>query len=137
VRPDIAGQYSNVDRHIRTKTGRHEFPSPEKIPSLMRNFARWLASAPDTPETAFAALRHLVDIHPFTDGNGRTARRLMNLILTRGGYPPIVVRPQDRIRYLGAIEQAQAGRGTETLDTLLYERLQGTMRSILARHSRR
>jgi Fic family protein len=132
ARPDIAGQYSNVHRHVRTKTGRHEFPSPAEIRTLMHNFGRWLGSAPDTPETAFAAHRHLVDIHPFTDGNGRTARLLMNLILIRGGYSPIVVRPEDRPGYLGALEQSQAGRGTETFDTLLYERLKGTMQSIFS-----
>jgi Fic family protein len=37
-----------------------------------------------------------VDIHPFNDGNGRTARLLTNLILIRGGYPPVAVRPSDR-----------------------------------------
>lgn len=132
ARPDIAGQYSNIHRHVRTKTGRHEFPSPAEIRTLMHNFGRWLSSAPDTPETAFAAHRRLVDIHPFTDGNGRTARLLMNLILIRGGYPPIVVRREDRPGYLGALERSQAGRGTETFDTLLYERLRGTMQSVFS-----
>jgi Fic family protein len=126
-RPDIAGQYSNVHRYVRTKTGRHEFPSPAEIRNLMHNFGKWLGSAPDTPETAFVAHRHLVDIHPFKDGNGRTARLLMNLILTRGGYPHIVVRPEDRPSYLQALQQSQAGCGTEAFDMLFYERLKETM----------
>lgn len=125
--PNIAGQYSNLRRHVRTEIGRHEYPPPAEIPTLMRNFASWLDSAPDTPETAFAAHRHLVDIHPFTDGNGRTARLLMNLILTRGGYPPLTVRREDRPDYLRALERSQAGRGTEAFDTLLYQRLKATM----------
>jgi Fic family protein len=122
-RPDIAGQYSHVHRYVRTTGGRHGFPSPAEIRPLMHNFGTWLGSAPDAPETAFAALRHLVDIHPFSDGNGRTARHLMNLILIRGGYPPIVVRPQDRPGYLRGLEQSQAGCGTEAFNMLLYERL--------------
>jgi fido (protein-threonine AMPylation protein) len=126
-RPDIAGQYSNVHRYVRTKTGRHGFPPPAEIRPLMHSFGRWLGSAPDTPETAFAAHRYLVDIHPFNDGNGRTARLLMNLVLTRGGYPPIVVRPEDRLGYLRASQQSQAGCGSETLDTLLYDRLRATI----------
>jgi Fic family protein len=127
ARSDIAGQYAKVHRYVRTERGRHTFPSPTEVPTLMRGFARWLGSAPNTPETAFAAHRHLVDIHPFRDGNGRTARLLMNSILIRGGYPPIVVRPEDRPSYLRALEQSQAGRGTEAFDTLLFDRLKAEM----------
>ena len=68
-----------------------------------------------------------MDIHPFDDGNGRTARLLTNLILIRGGYPPIAVRPKDRPSYLRTLQQSQAGCGTEAFDTLLYERLRATM----------
>ena len=125
--PGIAGHYSTVRRYVRTGNGRHEFPVPAQIPTLMRNFSRWLDSAPDTPETAFAAHRHLVDIHPFSDGNGRTARLLMNLILSRGGYPPVIVRQGDRPGYLRALAQSQAGRDPEAFDTLLYQRLKAAI----------
>lgn len=57
-----------------TDAGRHAFPSPAEAPALMRDFATWLGGAADDPATAFAAHRRLVDIHPFNDGNGRTAR---------------------------------------------------------------
>jgi Fic family protein len=103
-RPDIAGRYADLARYVRTETGRHEFPSPAEIPALMGDFAQWLATAPDTPETAFTAHRRLVDIHPFNDGNGRAARLLMNLVLIRGGYPPIAVRPEDRPAYILALQ---------------------------------
>ena len=63
----------------------------------MNDFARWLVSAGNAPDVAFAAHMRLVDIHPFNDGNGRNARLLMNLILIRSGYPPIAVRPEDRL----------------------------------------
>jgi Fic family protein len=122
-RPDIAGRYSDLARDVRTETGRYEFPSPAEIPALMGDFARWLAAAPDAPESAFTAHRRLVDIHPFNDGNGRTARLLMNLILIRGGYPPIAVRPEDRPEYIRALQEAQAGHGNESFDNLLYSRL--------------
>ncbi|OMG48007.1 hypothetical protein BK140_18740 [Paenibacillus macerans] len=49
-----------------------------------------------------------VYIHPFKEGNGRTARLLMNLILMKSGYPPAVVKAEnaDRIRYYDALETA-------------------------------
>ena len=51
----------------------------------------------------------------------------MNLLLIRGGYPPVAVRPQDRLRYLQALQEAQAGRGDEPFQRLLYERLDATL----------
>jgi Fic family protein len=130
--PDIAGRYADLPRYVRTEAGRHRFPSPAEIPAFMGDFAVWLGGAPDAPETAFTAHRRLVDIHPFNDGNGRTARLLMNLILIRGGYPPIAVRPEDRLSYIRALQQAQAGQGTEPFDRLLYERLDATMEEYLS-----
>ena len=131
-RPDIAGQYADLARYARTETGRFEFPSPAEIPALMGDFAAWLSAAPATPEIAFVAHRRLVDIHPFNDGNGRTARLLMNLILIRSGYPPIAVRPEDRLAYIRALQQSRAGQGTESFETLLYERLDATLGEYLS-----
>jgi Fic family protein len=125
--PDAAGRYANQGRFVETDSGRHHFPSPAEVPALMGDFAQWLRGAPATPETAFAAHRRLAEIHPFNDGNGRTARLLMNLVLLRGGYPPVAVRPQDRPAYIGALQDAQAGRGSERFDRLLYERLDATL----------
>jgi Fic family protein len=125
--PDMAGRYANQGRYVETDSGRHHFPSPAEVPALMGDFAKWIGAAPATPETAFTAHRRLVEIHPFNDGNGRTARLLMNLVLIRSGYPPVAVRPQDRPAYIGALQEAQAGRGSEKFDRLLYERLDATL----------
>ncbi|MGH7065690.1 MAG: Fic family protein [Stellaceae bacterium] len=125
--PDIAGRYADQGRQVLTDSGRHSFPSPVEVPALMGDFARWLGAAPDTPQTAFEAHRRLVGIHPFNDGNGRTARLLMNLVLIRGGYPPVAVRPQDRPDYIGALQDAEAGRGSRNLERLLHERLSATL----------
>lgn len=130
--PEIAGQYASLPRFVRTETGRHSFPTPAEIPVLMGDFAAWLGAAPNTPDTAFTAHRRLVDIHPFNDGNGRTARLLMNLILIRGGYPPVAIRPEDRLEYVRSLQQEQAGQGTETLNGLLYRRLDETLGEYLS-----
>lgn len=130
--PDIAGCYADQGRYVLTDTGRHAFPSPAEIPALMGEFAAWLAGAADTPETAFAAHRRLVEIHPFNDGNGRTARLLMNLVLLRGGYPPVSVRPVDRLAYIDALQQAQGGQGPQAFEQLLCERLDAALTDYLS-----
>jgi Fic family protein len=73
-----------------------------------------------------------VNIHPFNDGNGRTARLVMNLILIRGGYPPVAVRPEDRLDYIRGLQEEQAGQGTERFNALLYNRLDATLREYLS-----
>jgi Fic family protein len=130
--PDIAGSYATSTRYMATDSGRHTFPSPAEVPSLMGEFAAWLRDSPATPETAFLAHRRLVDIHPFNDGNGRTARLLMNLVLIKGGYPPIAVRPEDRLAYLHALQESQAGRGDGEFMHLLYQRLDATLGEYLS-----
>jgi Fic family protein len=72
--PAMVGRYADCVRYVRTDTGRHTFPSPIEVPALMSDFSAWLRTAPNTPDSAFAAHRRLVGIHPFNDGNGRTAR---------------------------------------------------------------
>ncbi len=130
--PEIAGQYATLPRYVRTETDRHTFPTPAEIPALMGDFAAWLGTAPNTPDTAFTAHRRLVDIHPFNDGNGRTARLLMNLMLIRGGYPPIAIRPEDRLEYIRSLQQEQAGHGAKSFNALLYRRLDETLGEYLS-----
>lgn len=55
----------------------------------------------------------------------------MNLILIRGGCPPIAVRPEDRPAYIGALQESQAGRGTDAFNILLYQRLDATFSDYL------
>jgi Fic family protein len=130
--PEHAGRYADQGRFVLTDSGRHAFPSPAEVPALMGTFAASLGTAPNTPDTAFSAHRRLVGIHPFNDGNGRTARLLMNLILIRGGYPPVAGRPVDRLVYIQSLQDAEAGRGQDTFDRLLLERLHDTLDEYLA-----
>ena len=130
--PESAGRYADLPRYVRTETGRHSFPTPAEVPSLMGDFAAWMAAAPNAPDTAFTAHRRLVDIHPFNDGNGRTARLLMNLILIRSGHPPVAVRPEDRLEYIRSLQDEQAGQGTDSFNALFYKRLDATLGEYLS-----
>ncbi len=66
----------------------YEPPSHIDVPALMREFSDWLISNDNTPPVIKAGLAHLhlVAVHPFVDGNGRTARLLSTLILQKSGY---------------------------------------------------
>jgi Fic family protein len=70
--PEIAGIYSRLPRRIAGSPV--VFPNPVKIPQLMAELDTWLKAAPSDPRAAFEAHFRLTAIHPFADGNGRTAR---------------------------------------------------------------
>lgn len=59
-----------------------------------------------------AAMLHtiFVGIHPFIDGNGRTARLLLNLELMKDGYPPVIIKVENRLAYYDALDKAQTKR---------------------------
>lgn len=85
------GEYRRGENRVIDAAGTTIFTSPPSgdVPELMRDFGRWLREGADgLPAALAAALGHLefVAIHPFNDGNGRTARCLARLILARGGF---------------------------------------------------
>lgn len=120
-----AGLYSQHRRRIAGSMV--VFPNPAKIPALMKEFGEWLSPAQPSPETAVEAHLRLVSIHPFSDGNGRTARLLLNLILMKAGYPPLVIRPEDRADYLDGIEIRQLRQERSDYETFMYERLSASL----------
>lgn len=104
-----AGHYRAVP--VRIAGSRAVMPNYLKVPDLMVDFANWLKSENTDHPAKIAADAHfkLVSIHPFVDGNGRTARLLMNLLLMQTGYPAAIIRPEDRSTYITALEAAQTG----------------------------
>ena len=112
----IPGQYKTQPNHVRTASGAlHRFAEPEETPQLMaqwiRDFRRDLARNA-YPLPMFLAQSHwsLLRIHPFDDGNGRTARLLANYVLLRNSLLPIVIKSAERDRYLGGLQNADTGR---------------------------
>jgi len=128
--PEIAGVYSSHRRRIAGSPV--VFPNPVKVPELMQAFGRGLEAAPATPEAAFDAHFRLTAIHPFSDGNGRMARLLMNLLLIRGGYAPVAVRPEDRKTYLEALEHASLTQDEQPFQRFMHQRLDTTLGEYLS-----
>lgn len=114
-----AGHYRRVP--VRISGSGVVLPNPKKVPDLMDEFQSWLTGKYALHPVAFAGEAHyrLVTIHPFVDGNGRTARLLMNLLLMMNGYPPAIIRKRDRLAYIGALETAQLGGSKADYDRLI------------------
>lgn len=130
IDPDEAGRYSRRQRAILGSPVL--LPSPAEIPPLMADLSRWLAAAPADPGAAFAAHARLVAIHPFSDGNGRTARLLMNLLLLRGGWPTVVIGPEQRADYIGALDALMLASDTGPYDAFMAARLDSSLDHHLA-----
>ena len=114
-----AGRYRNIP--VRISGSAVEMPNPFKVPDLVEEFMRWLTARNFLHPVAFAGEAHflLVTVHPFVDGNGRTARLLMNLLLLMRGYPPAIIHPRERLSYIGALEKAQLGGSRSEFDALI------------------
>ncbi len=111
VDDENAGKY----RETQVRIAGAAFTPPESwlVPNLMTEWGEWLAKeGKSSHPVALAAMAHhrLVAIHPFIDGNGRTARLVMNLILMRRGYPPTVIQRTNRRQYYRVLEQADTGK---------------------------
>jgi Fic family protein len=92
----------------------HRPPHHTQVPGLMADWFAWLADdgMAAYPPILRIALAHemLLAIHPFLDGNGRTARLVLNLQLMRAGYPVALLLQGWRLSYIQALEQAHHGR---------------------------
>jgi len=77
------------------------------VPEQMRDLIIWHDENNFHPvETSAMLHAQFVKIHPFTDGNGRTARLLMNFELMKNGFPPVVIRKEDRLNYYDFLDNA-------------------------------
>lgn len=105
-----AGEYRKVKIFVSGTD--YKFSNPENIPSLMKKFIDDLHDYNiKLHPVVFAAMAHkdFVEIHPFIDGNGRTARLLMNLILLRHQFPVAIIPPIKRLDYINALNESNKG----------------------------
>ena len=110
------GQYKTGQNHVQTVTGEiFRFAEPMDVPGKMHTLLQTIneLQAPSSAEVVFVAAKAHYDfvlIHPFDDGNGRIARLLMNLILIKYGFPPAIIKTQDKQQYFSALRQADGGQ---------------------------
>lgn len=109
VDPTEAGRFRNNQVYV----GDFTPPPASELPEQMDALVEWLNSPSSLAlhPVEFAALAHyrLVTIHPFYDGNGRTSRLLMNLILMQAGFPPVSIEVSDRLAYYETLQQGNDG----------------------------
>ncbi|WNV05901.1 Fic family protein [Candidatus Methylospira mobilis] len=108
---DVAGRYRNENVVI---TGAGFIPPDYlHVQEKMTGLVHWLhKDAQHLHPIDRAAQLHtrFVEIHPFQDGNGRTARLLLNLELMREGYPVAIIRKEDRLEYYNALDKSCVDR---------------------------
>lgn len=108
---NIDDEYAGVYRrtNVIIAGADHMPPDALHVESEMQRFINWYRKqAPALHPIERAARVHadFVKIHPFTDGNGRTSRLLMNLELMKDGYPPVVLLVERRLEYYEALDAA-------------------------------
>jgi len=117
-----AGKYRNIDVLI---SGASHIP-PRSIvvhqlmSQLMVDLDKWTQKQ---HQLVVCALLHgeFVKIHPFVDGNGRTARLLMNFVAIKNGYPPIVIAKEQRLKYYDALDTAHTTNDYTSLVAMIFE----------------
>jgi len=116
-----AGRYRTVA--VRLRGSQTILPNPLKVSELMEEFIQWLNGNNTDHPVKIAADAHykLVTIHPFVDGNGRTARLLMNLLLMQVGYPSAIIRKEDRSAYINSLEKGQTGGTLDDYYLTIYD----------------
>jgi Fic family protein len=135
IAPRHAGRYRQVP--VRISGSRHTPPQPWELDHLMEDyFAFYHRKSEVLHPVILAAEMHerLVTIHPFIDGNGRTSRLVMNLILLRHGYTLVNLKgdPASRLAYYQALEAVQTDNRPEVFHRLILEHALASLEEHLA-----
>lgn len=129
-----AGTYRNIP--VMISGSEHTPPQPYVVPIEIENLLYWYnENKTILHPVELASLFHFkfVYIHPFIDGNGRTARLLMNLILMQHGFPPAIVKAENEIRakYYNTLEIASTTNNTVPFIHFISECIESTLEKYL------
>lgn len=128
INDDYAGNYR--DQQVIIAGAEHIPPEPFLIKEQMERFINWYsAEAKDLHPVERAAMVHIifVGIHPFIDGNGRTSRLLLNLELMKNGFPPIVIKNDNRLKYYSALDKAHTSGDNKDFVEIVKEEVNKTL----------
>lgn len=117
----IGGVYRNVE--VRIPDAGHKPPAPSEMYRQAKNFFSDLAYKYENNAIELAAWTHaeFVRIHPFTDGNGRTSRMIMNYQLMSHGFLPVSVAKENRLEYFDALEAYAVNGNLEPFSEMIAE----------------
>ena len=129
------GAFKNAPNHVLQPDGSIQYyVAPLQVEAEMETLINWMLEKTNngTHPLITAALGHynMVRIHPFDDGNGRGARLLMNLILIQKGFPPAILKDEERRKYIDSITKADRGDASEFVEYIAQSLFQ-TQESIL------
>lgn len=122
-----AGAFRN--QRVVIRGSQHTPPkSWTEVMTQMEHWERWSVDNQALPAPLRSAVLHawLTHVHPYIDGNGRTARAIGNLELIRAGYPPIIIKKKERERYLECLAESDEGDLSAFLE-LILDRLEGAL----------
>lgn len=119
-----AGAYRKENVYIAGAV--HTPPDFVVVPEQMENLVKWYhEDGQKLHSVERAAILHtdFVNIHAFIDGNGRTARLLLNLELMKNGYPPIVISKNIRPKYYDSLDKAHTTGDYEDFKQIVADSL--------------
>ena len=123
-----AGSYRQTEVFIKGVSD-VAFPQPNQILIKMRQLIEWLERQQETHPVTIAANLHykFVTIHPFIDGNGKTGRLLMNLVLLLNNYPLAIIRAEERQEYLDSLHKLQTKKNNKDYYSLIYRAVERSL----------
>lgn len=130
---DNAGRYRDIN--VRISGSKHTPPEFYKLTELMRKYFSYYMRSKKIHPVLLAANMHekLVTIHPFADGNGRTARLIMNLVLLQNGYTMAIIPGDNKSRYeyYNALEKVQVEQNNKAFLVFVAQQVKKSMREFI------
>ncbi|KAB2950895.1 Fic family protein [Heliorestis acidaminivorans] len=128
ISDEHAGVYRN--QNVMISGAQHTPPDFMVVPDEMKALIDWYeGEAQKLHPVERAAHLHaiFVGVHPFVDGNGRTARLLMNLELMKNGYPATIIRTEKRLEYYTALDKAHTTNDYDDFSKLVAEEVEKSL----------